>query len=112
MFSIPRVLRHRDFRYLFFGQAASVVGDRAVVVALALYVTQRTGSASTAPRSLADPVRWVTYRASATTTARSPTTEAAWPKNRYRKSRWRRTRGMENIGHSRTGRHRTAEGVT
>ena len=46
MFSTPRVLRHRDFRYLFFGQAASVVGDRAVVVALALYVTQRTGSAS------------------------------------------------------------------
>lgn len=39
-----RVLRHRDFRYLFAGQAASVIGDRIVVVALALYVTQRTGS--------------------------------------------------------------------
>ncbi len=38
---LPRVLRHRNFRYLFLGQAASVVGDRAVVVALALYVTRR-----------------------------------------------------------------------
>jgi MFS family permease len=41
-----RVLRERDFRYLFLGQAASVVGDRVVVVALALFVTQRTGSAT------------------------------------------------------------------
>jgi MFS family permease len=40
------VLRHPSFRYLFLGQSASVVGDRAVVVALALYVTQRTGSAT------------------------------------------------------------------
>jgi MFS family permease len=40
------VLRHRDFRRLFLGQAASVVGDRIVVVTLALYVTQRTGSAT------------------------------------------------------------------
>src|SRR5262245_20352842 len=39
-----RVLRHRNFRFLFFGQMASVVGDRAVVVAIALYVTQTTGS--------------------------------------------------------------------
>jgi MFS family permease len=39
-----RVLRHRDFRLLFLGQAASVVGDRVVVVALALFITQRTGS--------------------------------------------------------------------
>ena len=39
-----RVLRHRDFRLLFLGQAASVVGDRVVVVAIALYVTQTTGS--------------------------------------------------------------------
>ena len=39
-----RVLRHDNFRYLFLGQAASVIGDRAVVVALALFVTQRTGS--------------------------------------------------------------------
>jgi MFS family permease len=44
--SYPRVLRHRDFRFLFFGQAASVVGDRVVVVALALFVTQRTHSAT------------------------------------------------------------------
>ncbi|MBV8991791.1 MAG: MFS transporter [Solirubrobacterales bacterium] len=41
-----RVLRHRDFRYLFAGQAASVVGDRLVVVALALFIAQRTGSAT------------------------------------------------------------------
>jgi MFS family permease len=41
-----RVLRHPDFRYLFAGQAASVIGDQVVVVALALFVTERTGSAS------------------------------------------------------------------
>lgn len=41
-----RVLRHRDFRYLFAGQAASIIGDRVVVVAIALFVTQRTGSAT------------------------------------------------------------------
>ncbi len=41
-----RVLRYADFRYLFLGQAASMVGDRVVVVAIALYVTQRTGSAT------------------------------------------------------------------
>jgi MFS family permease len=34
------VLRHRDFRNLFIGQSASVIGDAIVVVALALYVTQ------------------------------------------------------------------------
>jgi MFS family permease len=39
-----RVLRHRDFRYLFLSQSASAVGDQVVVVALALYITQRTGS--------------------------------------------------------------------
>ena len=44
MKSYLRVLRHQDFRYLFLGQAASVVGDRVVVVAIALYITQRTGS--------------------------------------------------------------------
>jgi predicted MFS family arabinose efflux permease len=44
MSSYLRVLRHRDFRYLFLGQSASAVGDQAVFVALALYVTQRTGS--------------------------------------------------------------------
>jgi MFS family permease len=41
-----RILRFRDFRYLFLGQSASVLGDRVVVVALALYVTRRTGSAA------------------------------------------------------------------
>jgi MFS family permease len=46
MSSALRVLRYRDFRYLFAGQAASQVGDRAVVVALALYITQRSGSPS------------------------------------------------------------------
>ncbi len=44
MSSYLRVLRHRDFRYLFLGQAASAVGDQVVIVALALYITQRTGS--------------------------------------------------------------------
>ena len=39
-----RVLRHRDFRFLFLGQSASAVGDQVVIVALALYITQRTGS--------------------------------------------------------------------
>ena len=39
-----RILRHRDFRYLFAGQAASAVGDRVVVVALALFITIRAGS--------------------------------------------------------------------
>ncbi len=40
------VLRHPNFRYLFLGQAASNVGDRIVVVAIAIFVTQRTGSAT------------------------------------------------------------------
>lgn len=44
MRSYLRVLRYQDFRYLFLGQAASVIGDRVVVVAIALFVTQRTGS--------------------------------------------------------------------
>lgn len=39
-----RVLRHENFRYLFYGQAASAVGDQVVVVTLALFITQRTGS--------------------------------------------------------------------
>jgi MFS family permease len=42
----PRVLRSKDFRYLFLGQAASFTGDQVVVVALGLFVTQLTGSAS------------------------------------------------------------------
>jgi MFS family permease len=40
------VLRHPNFRYLFLGQSASAIGDRVVVVAIALFVTQRTGSAT------------------------------------------------------------------
>jgi len=40
-----RVLRHRNFRYLFMGQAASAIGDGVVLVAIALYVTETTGSA-------------------------------------------------------------------
>ena len=39
-----RVLRYENFRYLFYGQAATAVGDQVVVVALALFITQRTGS--------------------------------------------------------------------
>jgi MFS family permease len=42
--SYLRVLRHPDFRYLFLGQSASIIGDRVVVVAIALFVTQTTGS--------------------------------------------------------------------
>jgi MFS family permease len=40
------VLRHRDFRLLFWGQTASNFGSNAVVVALAIYVTRTTGSAT------------------------------------------------------------------
>jgi predicted MFS family arabinose efflux permease len=40
------VLRHRDFRLLFWGQTASNFGSNAVVVAMAIYVTRRTGSAT------------------------------------------------------------------
>ncbi len=46
MSSYLRVLRNPDFRYLFLGQSASAVGDQVVVVALALYITQRTGSST------------------------------------------------------------------
>src|SRR6188472_2046226 len=35
-----RVLREREFRLLWLGQSASIVGDRLVFVALALYVTE------------------------------------------------------------------------
>jgi MFS family permease len=41
-----RVLRHRDFRYLWFAQSASVIGDCLVIVALALFVIELTGSAT------------------------------------------------------------------
>ncbi len=44
MSSYLRVLRHPDFRYLFAGQAASTIGDRVVVVALALFITEHGGS--------------------------------------------------------------------
>lgn len=44
MRSYLRVLRHRDFRKLFLGQAASMLGDQVVIVALALFITRRTGS--------------------------------------------------------------------
>jgi MFS family permease len=46
MSSYRRVLRHQDFRYLFLGQAASAIGDQVVVVALALFITRKTGSAT------------------------------------------------------------------
>jgi len=46
MKSYLRVLRHPNFRFLFAGQAASIIGDRVVVVAIALFVTQATGSAT------------------------------------------------------------------
>jgi predicted MFS family arabinose efflux permease len=38
-----RALAHRDFRWLWLGQSASTVGDRMVLVALALFVTEQTG---------------------------------------------------------------------
>ena len=41
-----RVLRHRDFRLLWLAGATSVIGDRLVTVALALFVIDLTGSAS------------------------------------------------------------------
>ncbi|MEA2218222.1 MAG: hypothetical protein QOJ35_848 [Solirubrobacteraceae bacterium] len=41
-----RVLRHRDFRLLWLANSASVVGDRIVTVALALFVVRLTGSAT------------------------------------------------------------------
>jgi MFS family permease len=46
MSSYRRVLRQQNFRYLFLGQAASAIGDQVVIVALALFITQRTGSAA------------------------------------------------------------------
>jgi len=41
-----RVLGHRDFRLLWLAQSASVIGDSIVLVALALFVVGRTGSAT------------------------------------------------------------------
>jgi MFS family permease len=40
------VLRNRDFRLLFIGQSVSQIGTQAVTVAMALYITRRTGSAT------------------------------------------------------------------
>lgn len=40
------VLRHHDFRLLWLAQSASVIGDRLVTVALALFVIDLTGSAT------------------------------------------------------------------
>jgi MFS family permease len=39
-----RVLRHRDYRWLWAGQSTSAVGDSLVFVALALFITDRTGN--------------------------------------------------------------------
>jgi MFS family permease len=41
---IRRVLGHRDFRMLWVAQSASVIGDNIVLVALALFVIERTDS--------------------------------------------------------------------
>jgi hypothetical protein len=49
-------------------------------------------AASTKPRSVADPVRSVTYNASATITTWSPMLDADWPRNRYLKLGKRSTR--------------------
>ncbi len=43
---IRRVLAHRDFRFLWLAQSASVIGDNIVLVALALFVVGLTGSAT------------------------------------------------------------------
>jgi len=43
---IRRVLAHRDFRFLWLAQSASVIGDKIVLVALALFVVGETGSAT------------------------------------------------------------------
>lgn len=44
MRQLPALWAQRDFRWLFLSQAISTTGDRLVLVALALLVTQRTGS--------------------------------------------------------------------
>ncbi len=43
---IRRVLAHRNFRFLWLAQSASVIGDNIVLVALALFVVGLTGSAT------------------------------------------------------------------
>jgi MFS family permease len=42
--ALPRLWREKDFRWLFLSQTISTTGDRIVLVALALLVTERTGS--------------------------------------------------------------------
>lgn len=42
--ALPRLWRERDFRWLFLSQTISTTGDRLVLVALALLVTEQTGS--------------------------------------------------------------------
>lgn len=44
MHALPQLWRETDFRWLFVSQAISTTGDRIVLVALALLVTERTGS--------------------------------------------------------------------
>lgn len=44
--TLLRVLRHRDFRFLWLAQSSSVLGDAIVTVALALFVIDLTGSAT------------------------------------------------------------------
>jgi MFS family permease len=43
---LMRVLRHRQFRLFWLAQSFSVVGDRIITVALALFITDLTGSAT------------------------------------------------------------------
>ena len=40
------MLRHRDFRLLWLANSFTIVGDRIVTVALALFVTELTGNAT------------------------------------------------------------------
>jgi MFS family permease len=42
--ALPRLWQHQDFRWLFLSQSISTTGDRIVLVALALLVTEQTGS--------------------------------------------------------------------
>lgn len=44
MHALPRLWRETDFRWLFLSQSISTTGDRIVLVALALLVTEQTGS--------------------------------------------------------------------
>lgn len=44
MHALPRLWRETDFRWLFLSQTISTTGDRMVLVALALLVTEQTGS--------------------------------------------------------------------